>query len=474
MFKQKERITSGAIFLLDLILTASAFLGAFWARDALHAYFPLGRIDFLFGFHVRLLLIVICLWALLLLLTKLYETFKTKTFFQEAFAVFKVVFVGSFIIGFGVFFLRYFMISRAVLVFFGLLDFLFLVGERVVIRGILKYRRSRGWGLLNIIVVGTGKAAEQIAEVIGQQHHWNLRLVGFVSTHGKHQGETIRGYPVLGGRSDFPRIINDSVVDEVIFAVSRERLERLEDLFLLCEEEGIKTRITLNFFPHVFSKIYLERLQDIPLLTFSTTPTNEFALFIKRLIDIVISSACLIVLSPLLLIVSLLIKMTSEGSVFFKQARSGLYFRAFTMYKFRSMVVDAEEKKRELRHMSEMDGPIFKIRNDPRITGVGKWIRKTSIDELPQLINVLKGEMSLVGPRPHPVEEVREYTTWQRRRLSMKPGITGLWQVGGRSDTTFAESMKHDLNYIDNWSLWLDITILIKTLPAALLGKGAR
>jgi len=474
MFKQKERITSGVVFLFDLMLTALAFLVAFWARDTFHAYFPLGRIGVFFESHMRLLLIIIPLWSLLFLLTKLYESFRTKTFFQEAFAVFKVVSIGSFIMGFGVFTLRYFMISRAVIAFFALFNFLFLVGERVAIKRIMKYGKSRGWGSLNIIVVGTGKEAEEIAEVIAQQHHWNLRLVGFIFPDGKGRKETLKGYPVLGGRKDFPRIVNDNVVDEVIFAVPRRQIEGLGDLFLLCEERGIKTRVVLNLFPHIFSKVFLERLQDIPLLTFSTTPTNEFALFIKRVMDVVISSACLVALSPLFLIVSLLIKTTSKGPIFFKQARSGLYFRTFTMYKFRSMVMDAEAMKGDLRQLNEMDGPIFKISSDPRITGIGKWIRKTSIDELPQLINVLKGEMSLVGPRPHPVEESRDYTSWQRRRLSMKPGITGLWQTGGRSDTTFAESMKHDLNYIDNWSLWLDMKILVKTLPTALLGKGAK
>jgi exopolysaccharide biosynthesis polyprenyl glycosylphosphotransferase len=473
MFRQRERILSGFVFVLDLILTALAFLVAYWIRDALHTYFPLGRINVFLEFHMKLLLIIIPFWSLLFLLTKLYESFKTKTFFQEAFAVFKVVSIGSFIIVFGVFTLRYFMISRTVLALFWLLNLLFLVGERVAMRRVVKYRRSKGWGLLNIIVVGTGREAEEIAEVIDQQRHWNLRLVGFVSADGKRHKEVVKGYPVLGGRTDFPQIISDNVVDEVIFAVPRQSIERLGELFLLCEEEGIKTRVVLNLFPHLFSKVFLERLQDIPLLTFSTTPTNELALFVKRLTDIVVSSVCLIVLSPLFLIVSLLIKLTSEGPVLFKQARSGLYYRIFTMYKFRTMVVDAEERKRDVRYLNEMDGPIFKIRNDPRITGIGKWLRKTSIDELPQLINVLKGEMSLVGPRPHPVEEVREYTSWQRRRLSMKPGITGLWQVGGRSDTTFAKSMKHDLNYIDNWSLWLDIKVLMKTFPAALLGKGA-
>jgi len=474
MFKQRERIFSGSVFILDLILTALAFLVAYWIRDALHFYFPLGRIHVFFEPHMRLLLIILPLWSLLSLFTKLYESFKTKTFFQEAFVVFKVVSIGSIIIVFGVFTLRYFMISRTMIVFFWFLNFLFLMGERLAIKRIVKYRRTKGWGLLNIIVVGTGEEAGEIAEIIGQQHHWNLRLVGFISIDGEREKEKVKGYPVLGEREDFPRIINDNVVDEVVFAVPRQDIERLGDLFLLCEEEGIKTRVVLNLFPHIFSKVFLERLQDIPLLTFSTTPTNEFALFIKRVMDVVISSACLVALSPLFLIVSLLIKTTSKGPIFFKQARSGLYFRTFTMYKFRSMVLDAEEMKRDLRQLNEMDGPIFKISSDPRITGIGKWIRKTSIDELPQLINVLKGEMSLVGPRPHPVEESRDYTSWQRRRLSMKPGITGLWQTGGRSDTTFAESMKHDLNYIDNWSLWLDMKILAKTLPTALLGKGAR
>ena len=365
------------------------------------------------------------------------------------------------------------MISRIAMVLFAFWNLLFLFGERLVIRKIIKYRRFKGWGLLNILVVGTGKEAERIAEVIQQQHHWNLRLLGFVSVNPEQQERIIRGYPVLGEKRNFLEIIHGNVVDEVIFTVPRENLEDLEGLFLLCEEQGIKTRVTLNFFPHSFSKILLEKLQDIPLLTFSTTPTDELGLFLKRAIDMAVSLSGLLLLSPLFLIVSLLIKITSEGPVFFKQERGGLYSRKFTMYKFRSMTADAEEKKADLRHLNEMDGPIFKIRNDPRVTGVGKWLRKASIDEIPQLFNVLRGDMSLVGPRPHPVEEVKEYTTWQKRRLSMRPGITGLWQVGGRSNTSFAESMKHDLDYIDNWSLWLDLKILSKTLPAVLSSRGA-
>ncbi len=474
MFRQKERFHSGVVFFLDLILSGLAFLLAFGVRDALYSFFPLGRIDVFFEAHLELLVIILPLWSVLFLFFQLYDTFRRKTLFQELYAIFKVVLIGTLLIGFGVFVLRLFMVSRVALALFALFDLLFLFGERLVIRKIIKYRRSKGWGLLNILVVGTGKEAGKIAEVMRQQQHWNLRLVGFVSVDDAGRADTIKGYPVLGGRDDFLRIIHENVIDEVIFAVPRQTVEKLEDLFLLCEEEGIKTRVTLNFFPQMFSKILLERLQDIPLLTFSTTPTNEIALFVKRVIDIVISLLTLILLSPLFLTVSLLIKITSEGPVLFKQERGGLYFRRFVMYKFRSMTVDAEEKKPNLRYLNEADGPIFKIRDDPRITAVGRWIRKTSIDELPQLINVLKGEMSLIGPRPHPVEEAKEYTTWQRRRLSMKPGITGLWQIGGRSETTFAESMKLDLDYIDHWSLWLDVKILLKTIPAVLSGRGAR
>jgi exopolysaccharide biosynthesis polyprenyl glycosylphosphotransferase len=473
MFKQKERIHSAIIFFADLVLTGLAFLAAFWTRDVLYSYFPLGRIDVFFEAHLELLILILPSWAILFLIFRLYDTFRRKTVIQELYAVIKVILMGMLIIGFGVFVLRFFMISRVAMILFAFWNLFFLFGERLVIRKIIKYRRFKGWGFLNILVVGTGKEAEKIAEVIRQQHHWNLRLLGFVSVNPEQQETIIQGYPVLGEKGNFLEIIHGNVVDEVIFAVSRENLEDLGGLFLLCEEQGIKTRVTLNFFPHSFSKILLEKLQDIPLLTFSTTPTDELGLLLKRAIDLVVSLSGLLLLSPLFLIVSLLIKMTSEGPIFFKQERGGLYFRRFVMYKFRSMTADAEEKKAELRHLNEMDGPIFKIRDDPRVTGIGKWLRKTSIDEIPQLINVLKGDMSLVGPRPHPVEEVKEYTTWQKRRLSMRPGITGLWQVGGRSNTTFAESMKHDLDYIDNWSLWLDLKILSKTLPAVLSSRGA-
>src|SRR5207237_201257 len=212
-----------------------------------------------------------------------------------------------------------------------------------------------------------------------------------------------------------------------------------------------------------------------PLLSFSTTPTNEALMFIRRILDIVLAAVILAIFGPILMLpAAILIKLTSPGPILFKQKRCGLSGRQFVMYKFRSMVDNAEQLRVELAPLNEMDGPVFKVSRDPRITTIGKIIRRRSIDELPQLFNVLRGDMSLVGPRPPLPQEVARYERWQRRRLSMKPGMTCLWQISGRNEVSFEDWMKLDLTYIDNWSLLLDLKILLKTVPVVLLGRGAK
>ena len=249
-------------------------------------------------------------------------------------------------------------------------------------------------------------------------------------------------------------------------------LAGLEEIFLLCEEEGVKTRVMLSFFPHVTSKVYLEALQDLPLLTFTTTPQNDYLLLVKNGIDLVLACVLLVLAAPLLALIALLVKTTSKGPIVFKQIRCGLGGREFVFYKFRSMVENAEATRSRLQHLNEMSGPVFKIGKDPRCTPVGRFLRKFSLDELPQLINILKGDMSFVGPRPPLPGEVENYQRWQRRRLRMKPGLTCLWQVRGRNEIDFDEWMKLDLQYIDDWSLLLDVKIALKTIPIVLLGKG--
>jgi exopolysaccharide biosynthesis polyprenyl glycosylphosphotransferase len=219
----------------------------------------------------------------------------------------------------------------------------------------------------------------------------------------------------------------------------------------------------------------LHELEGFPLLSFSTTPTNEALMFVRRILDVVLSSLILLFAGPLLMLpTAILIKLTSRGPVLFEQERCGLHGRVFTMYKFRSMVDKAEKRRVELDGLNEMDGPVFKFSSDPRVTAVGRLLRRFSLDEFPQFFNVLKGDMSLVGPRPPLPQEVAHYQRWQRRRLSMKPGITCLWQISGRNEVSFEDWMKLDLTYIDNWSLLLDLKILLKTVPAVLLGRGAK
>jgi exopolysaccharide biosynthesis polyprenyl glycosylphosphotransferase len=251
-------------------------------------------------------------------------------------------------------------------------------------------------------------------------------------------------------------------------------LDSYDDTITLCEELGIRTRVVADFFPTSTSRLSLEFLDTLPLITFSTVPDQESAILAKRLIDVLTAAVLLTLLAPLMLLTAGLIKFTSRGPVFYRQVRCGLYGRKFSLVKFRTMIEGAEDRLWEIKHLNEMDGPVFKMRNDPRVTPLGRFLRKYSIDEIPQLWNVLKGEMSIVGPRAPLSEEVRFYSIRQRRRLSVKPGITCLWQVSGRSDIDFHQWMNMDLYYIDHWSLWLDLRILLRTIPAVFTGRGAR
>jgi exopolysaccharide biosynthesis polyprenyl glycosylphosphotransferase len=322
----------------------------------------------------------------------------------------------------------------------------------------------------HLYVAGTGEIARRVGRLIEASADFGLCLDGFL---GESPGQIAleRIYPVYP-IDRFPERLKNSVVDEVIVAVEGHQLPDLEDFLLLCEEEGVRTRLSLDFFPHRRGSVSLERLGSAPLLTLSRTPSDEARLLIKRLTDLFVSALLLVVLSPLLALVALAVRVSSKGPVIFRQLRCGLNGRRFTLYKFRTMVENAEELLAGVSHLN-VKTVNFKIPDDPRLTAVGRWLRKFSLDELPQLWNVFKGEMSLVGPRPAIPSEVEQYRRWQRRRLRMRPGLTCLWAVEGRDALDFEEAMRLDLAYIDSWSLAQDWIILFRTVPRVVSGKGA-
>jgi exopolysaccharide biosynthesis polyprenyl glycosylphosphotransferase len=325
-----------------------------------------------------------------------------------------------------------------------------------------------------VMVVGTGAGARRLAEEIESSADYGLRLTGFLAEQPAAVDtiELQRSYPVRA-LSELPLLLREQVIDEIVFCVDSQHLTRLEEIFLLCDEEGVRTRVAVDFFPHVNSEVFLDRFGSWPLLTFSATPHDELRLLVKRGTDLLLALLALVFLAPFLALIALLIRSTSPGPAIFAQERCGLNGRRFRVYKFRSMCADAEERRADLEHLNERDGVVFKIRNDPRLTPLGRWLRKFSIDELPQLWNIVRGDMSIVGPRPAVPGEVEQYQRWQRRRLRMRPGLTCLWAVSGRDALDFQTWMQMDMQYIDNWSLALDWKIILKTIPRVLTGKGA-
>lgn len=361
------------------------------------------------------------------------------------------------------------LISRAFILLFGIWAAVLLMLQTAAVRGLARAVRRRGFNYRRVVIVGTGAAALEIESSIQKHPGWGLHLLGFVTSNGDSGAAT----PVLGSQQNLPKLSETTVIDQVIFATDHQEFEDLEDLALQLEELGIGVVFALNLFPRTRAKAHLADMGGTPVLTFTTGPTNQLHLFLKRMGDVAMSAIALVVLSPLLAIIALVVKATSKGPVFFNQERCGLNGRRFTLHKFRTMVADAESRRDEVSDLNEMDGPVFKAVSDPRITAAGRVLRKFSMDELPQLWNVLRGDMSLVGPRPPLPAEVTQYKPWQRRRLSMRPGLTCLWQISGRNRVDFDRWMALDLEYIDSWSPRLDFEILMKTIPAVLSGRGA-
>lgn len=463
--RQQEKLRPFLI-LADPLLAWAGFGLAYVTRQNL----PLEREFFLTG-SVRALLLMagMAAWVLAGLWIRAYDEILAarplrifaRAFQQSAIAATALVVVE---------YTQRLDLSRPFLGLWAVFTFLLLCAGRLAMRA--AYRRWAGAAAARryVYIAGTTDTALRLARLVEQSGRYGLELAGFLAGE---PGEVrlSRSYPVHAF-SELPRLLETRVVDDLLFAVDSRQLVELEDLLLLCEEEGVRTRFHVGFLPHLHSRVDLEYLAGEPLLTFSGAPHDEFRLLVKRALDITLSATALIVLLPAMLLIAALIRLTSPGPALFRQERCGLNGRRFTLYKFRTMVADAEARKAEVAHLN-VKKTAFKIPNDPRVTPLGRWLRKFSLDELPQLWNVLKGEMSLVGPRPPVPEEVERYERWQRRRLRMRPGLTCLWTLAGRDEVDFDEWMRLDLEYIDRWSLLLDAEILLRTIPHVVFGRGA-
>jgi len=364
--------------------------------------------------------------------------------------------------------------SRLQVAMFSSLGFLSLAAFRIAIKIFLKLYSSQEYNVQSVIIMGTNDRAKEFADKISSNEQIGWKILGFVDWDESPDNWRYQNIPFIGVPKDLPEIFKEEQVDWVFFAVSKKRLGEIDSIIFLCEQMGIQVAILADFFPTKMARLRLETLFDTPLVCYDMTPMPSLSHLLKSLSDRLLAVVGIVVFTPVMLISAFIISLSTKGPVIFKQERCGLNGRKFILYKFRTMVEDAEDLKDNLMEKNEMEGPVFKMTDDPRITRVGKFLRKSSIDELPQLFNILKGEMSLVGPRPPLPEEVTKYDLWQRRKLSMKPGLTGLWQISGRDDASFENWMKLDLKYIDEWSVWNDIKIFFKTIPAVIKGTGAK
>jgi exopolysaccharide biosynthesis polyprenyl glycosylphosphotransferase len=360
--------------------------------------------------------------------------------------------------------------SRSLLIGFSLASIFTVFLAR---RAFLRRAGGRLFGASNVLVVGDAGDAAPLMDSLRRRSTLGLRLVGRLLP-----GQGVEGarddLPVLGRLSDLPAVLARENVSQVFVTGRARDPVVLREVADTCEELGVTLSMDANFLGLRTSRAEVQDVEGWSVLSFSSTPMDGDALLVKRAMDVAGATLALLLASPMLLLVALAIKLEDGGPIFFVQQRSGLYGRVFPMLKFRSMCVDAEKRKAALERLNEMSGPVFKMAEDPRITRVGRFIRRTSLDEFPQFWNVLRGEMSLVGPRPPLPSEVDRYARWQMRRLSMKPGITCIWQVSGRNNVDFDTWMRLDLQYIDSWSLFLDVKLLLRTIPAVISGSGAR
>ncbi len=468
-FLKKYRAALAMLLFLGLDLAAvnASFYGAHHLRESLQAFFNKPHLPV--AYYRDFLFFVNLIAPLVFSSSGLYRLRQGELWVDELFRVAKGMLVVSLLLMAGSYLAQGYVLSRVTIVMFGALA----TGGVFVLRwsAIAFYHllQKKGFNLRKTLIIGSGRSVDVVAKELQKHREIGFDLVGFVRETPETDIENGSFLPALGDLNELPLLIQEYHISDIILATASD----VREIVSRSKQSGVNVRLVTDFHSLSVHETQFEELAGLPMVFFKGTPLFGINLVIKRIMDILISTLALIVLSPVLALIALLIKVESPGAIIFKQQRIGKQRRPFTMYKFRSMCQNAEYIKQQLMQQNEADGPLFKIQKDPRHTKVGRILRKFSLDELPQFWNVLKGDMSLVGPRPPIPPEVAEYDEWALKRLDIKPGITGLWQVSGRSNLTFDEMLKLDVYYMWNWSLSNDIKILLRTLPVVVFGHGA-
>ncbi len=469
MLKQYKRSLANTFRLIDVLILVCSFYVAYGLR---FGKIDLNIFDYPKQFQI-LFTIYLAVWIYFSIRFQLYSSKRMIRFAQEALDVCKTTIICLAVATIPPFFIRDYPLSRIFLLYLWVLQTGSLILFRFTLRQFLRFLRSRGHNYREILIIGRNDRTAKLVKKIEESPELGFRVLGFIDApNGENDFSFSHNYKLLGGLDELERVLRDQVIDEVfVFLPIKSFYSEIDKILRTCEHVGVEIKIPTDLFSLRLAKSTVSFYGDVSVIDLYTSPKMSWQLIAKRLIDTIVSAVLLILLFPLFVVVSFLIKRTSKGPVFFKQQRVGYNGRLFNCLKFRTMVENAEALRKDLLGLNEMDGPVFKIKNDPRVTKVGRILRKTSFDEIPQLINVFKGEMSLVGPRPPLSSEVNQYDLKNLRRLSMRPGMTCLWQVNGRNSIPFEKWMELDKEYIDHWSLWLDLRIIAKTLPALFEGS---
>jgi exopolysaccharide biosynthesis polyprenyl glycosylphosphotransferase len=474
VFGTYKRWSTIALVVSDVVLINVAFVLSYYVRYELQWIRAVAEAYYVpFNAYIPVSFILTAILLVVLKVEGLYDRKRGSSWLDDVYIIFSSTLVSIAIMIFIFFIYRAHFYSRLIFLYAVLLIGTFLSLSRLIERQIAARLRRRGVGVDRVIIVGAGTVGRAIMRSILAQPELGYRPVGFVDDDERKQENDIGPFRALGSTADLATILQTESVDQVIISLPWMSHRKVLRIIADSERQGVRARFVPDLLQMSLGQVDTDVMDGIPLIGVKEPTLTGWKIALKRFIDIAISSAALLLLSPLLFLVGILIKLDSSGPIFFRQIRLGRGGRPFTCYKFRSMRQDAEEVKPELSGLNEAEGPIFKIKDDPRVTRVGRLLRRFSFDEIPQLINVFRGDMSIVGPRPPLPSEVEDYEDWHHDRLRIPLGMTGLWQVMGRSDLTFDEMVMLDLFYAENWSLWLDFKIMLRTVPTVLFGRGA-